>query len=164
MEEAEMLLDLRKEAEAKDRPFGHRRSTFEIVDYFAVGFATCLEWHARTRIVDLLHFEPACIETTDVRTIDKVALSQMSAEKVTLPYIVGAGTKVSSVKEYVAVFDRVFDGIGLGTKTEQVLRNLPVEQPNWRGPSEGQHTIYDEIGELFETRNKLVHEVGVNVV
>jgi hypothetical protein len=162
--DAEMLLDLRTQAEAKDVRYGNRHSTYEIFDYFAVGFATCLEWHARTRIVDLLHFEPACLETTDVRTIDKVALSQMSAEKVTLPYIVGAGTKVSSIKEYVAVFDRVFEGIGLWIKTEQILRGLPAEQPNWRVSSEGPHTVYDEIGELFETRNKLVHEVGLNVV
>src|ERR1022692_2907188 len=78
------LQHLRKQSEEKEIRFGNHQSTYEILNYYVVGFATCLEWHARSRIVDFLNFEPSCIETADVRVIDKIALSQMSAEKVTL--------------------------------------------------------------------------------
>jgi hypothetical protein len=90
IDDTRMLDELRDLAEAEEIRFGNRMRTYEIVDYFHVGFVTCLEWHARSRIVDLLVFAPACIETNDVKTIDKVALSQMAAANVTLPHIVGA--------------------------------------------------------------------------
>jgi hypothetical protein len=37
-------------AEDKDIRFGSWGSTYEIISYFAVGFVTCLEWHARSRL------------------------------------------------------------------------------------------------------------------
>jgi hypothetical protein len=165
IDDAASLQDLRDQAEEKGVRFGSRLSTYEILNYYIVGFATCLEWHARSRIVDLLNFEPSCIEAADVRMIDKTALSQMSAEKVTLPYIVGAGTKVSSVQEYVSVFTRIFDGIGLPEiRAEKLLRDQTAEEPRWRVPSDPLLTLYDAIDELFSTRNELVHEVGTGVM
>jgi hypothetical protein len=165
IDDAVSLQNLREQAEEKGVRFGNRLSTYEIFSYFVVGFATCLEWHARSRIVDLLHFGPSCIETTDVKMIDKLALSQMSAEKVTLPYIVGAGTHVSSVQEYVSVFTRIFDSLGLPEiKAEKLLREQTAKEPAWRTPSDPPLTLYDAIGELFITRNELVHEVGVGVM
>ena len=165
IDDATSLQDLRKQADEKGIRFGNRLSTYEILNYYVVGFATCLEWHARSRIVDFLNFEPSCIETADVRIIDKVALSQMSAEKVTLPYIVGAGTKVSSVHEYVSVFTRIFDGIGLPEiNAGKLLREQTAEEPQWRVPSVPPLTLFDAIDELFSTRNALVHEVGTGVI
>ncbi len=162
IDDATSLQDLRKQADEKGIRFGNRLSTYEILNYYVVGFATCLEWHARSRIVDFLNFEPSCIETADVRIIDKVALSQMSAEKVTLPYIVGAGTKVSSVHEYVSVFTRIFDGIGLPEiNAGKLLREQTAEEPQWRVPSVPPLTLFDAIDELFSTRNALVGRIAL---
>src|ERR1700738_1306601 len=108
IDDTRMLDELRDLAEAKEIRFGNRMKTYEIVDYFPVGFVTCLEWHARSRIVDLLVFAPACIDTKDVKTIDKDALSQMAAANVTLPHIVGATTRISGIQDYISIFERVF--------------------------------------------------------
>jgi hypothetical protein len=63
IDDTKMLDELRTSAEEKEIRFGNRMRTYDIVDYFRVGFVTCLEWHARSRIVDLLVFAPDCIET-----------------------------------------------------------------------------------------------------
>jgi hypothetical protein len=164
IEDASLLQKLREDTDETSVRFGNRLSTYEIIDYYVVGFATCLEWHARSRITDLLECVPSCIETSDIRVIDKIALSQMSAEKVTLPYIVGAGTHVSSAEEYVAIFARIFEGLGLlDTKPEQLLRAQKAEGPSWRAQNDD-FTLYDALTELFVTRNELVHEIGPAVV
>ena len=38
-----------------------RISGFAITDYYVVGYVTCLEWHARSRLVDLLTCMPQLI-------------------------------------------------------------------------------------------------------
>jgi hypothetical protein len=156
----ELLQDLCKEVTKHNISFRPGRfSTYEIVNYYVVGFVTCLEWQARSRIVDLLNFVPDCIQPEDVRAIDKLALSQMSAANVTLPFIVGAGTHVSSAQDYASIFTRVFDGIGLETNAEKLLRGQLAEQHELR-PAQEPATIYDVIGELFEARHSLVHEIN----
>src|SRR5258706_6918530 len=47
IDDATSLQDLRKQADEKGIRFGNRLSTYEILNYYVVGFATCLEWHAR---------------------------------------------------------------------------------------------------------------------
>src|SRR5689334_23038480 len=54
----------------------------EVFSYYAVGYVTCLEWHARSRLVDAMLFRPSIIETSDLSRIAKEALSQMMAEGV----------------------------------------------------------------------------------
>jgi hypothetical protein len=67
--DAEALANFQTEAEAKELYFGNIKSTFEIINYFAVGLVTCLEWHARSRLVDIMLFKPSCIQTSDVKKI-----------------------------------------------------------------------------------------------
>src|SRR5438128_1113626 len=107
--DVEALLELKADAEQKDIRFGSRVSTYEIVSYFAVGFVTCLEWHARSRLVDTMVFQPSSIEKTDVKGIADVALSQMVAEGATIPHLLGAATNISRIDQYVSVFRRVFE-------------------------------------------------------
>jgi hypothetical protein len=157
-----MLDELRNLAEAKEIRFGNRMSTYEIVDYFPVGFVTCLEWHARSRLVDLLVFAPACIETNDVKTIDKVALSQMAAANVTLPHIVGATTRVSGIHDYISIFERVFSALGIQAKPETLLRS---NYGNGTFPTlDDPDNLYDVIDRMFASRNHLVHEIDIAVV
>jgi hypothetical protein len=157
------LQELQTVAEKNGGRFGNRLSTYEAINYYVVGFATCLEWHARSRVADVLNYMPALIETADVRTIDKAVLSQMSAEKVTLPYILGAATSVSSAHEYGSIFTRIFEGLGLlDLKAEKLLREQVAAEPKWRLPRQPPLTIFQALEELFETRNALVHEIGPN--
>src|SRR6266436_4911603 len=120
--DAEEILELKKAAEDKDIQFGSR-STYEIISYFAVGLVTCLEWHARSRLIDLMLYKPSCITKADLDGIAKLALSQMVAERVTFPYLVGAATSVSSIKEYVAVFTRMFEALDIKVHVERELRS-----------------------------------------
>jgi hypothetical protein len=48
-------------------------------------------------------------QTSDVKKIADLALSQMMAEGVTVPHLLGAATHISSTEEYVEVFKRVLD-------------------------------------------------------
>lgn len=138
-------------------------SSPEIIDYFAVGFVTCLEWHARSRLVDLLHYQPDNIEQSDIKMIDKVALSQMTAERVTLPYVVGAGLRVTSAKDYVSNIDRVFRGLRLNVSIEKTLRDTSTgSPPPWRIGDD--YSLYDALEALFERRNMLVHEIGPQLI
>jgi hypothetical protein len=162
IEDTRMLDELRDLAEAKEIRFGNRMRTYEIVDYFPVGFVTCLEWHARSRMVDLLVFAPARIETNDVKTIDKSALSQMAAANVTLPHIVGATTRISGIQDYISIFERVFSALGIQNKPEALLRS--TYRHGTTATLEDPDNLYEVIDRMFASRNHLVHEIDIAIV
>jgi hypothetical protein len=63
----------------------------EIYSYYMVGFVTCLEWHARSRLVDLFNHLPECVLADDLKGhINDRVLSQMAAAKVGVPEMLGA--------------------------------------------------------------------------
>jgi hypothetical protein len=76
-----------------------RRARFEITSYYAVGLVTCLEWHGRSRLVDLMTFLPSCIEANDVKNVASLAISQMVSEGATIPQLLGAATNVSQLSD-----------------------------------------------------------------
>src|SRR5947209_7662674 len=78
--DARLLDELRTAGEEKDVQFGNRLGTYEIISYYAVGLVTCLEWHARSRLVDLMMFQPTSIEASDLKNIGFPAISQMVSE------------------------------------------------------------------------------------
>jgi len=161
VDDAERLLDLRERCRSADISFG-LWNTYEIISYFAVGLVTCLEWHARSRLVDLLLFRPDCIDTSDVKNIDKIALSQMMSEGVTVPYLLGAVTKVSSIQEYVRVFERIFKALEIEADAETLIREAQLKIEG--GDSELAESLYTVIDQLFEYRNHLVHEIDLSVI
>jgi hypothetical protein len=160
--DAEDLHELRVQSEAANIRYGSKLRTYEVVSYFAVGFITCLEWHARSRKVDLMRFKPSAIETSDVKFIEKNALSQMMAANVTVPYLVGAATHVASIADYVEVFERIFKALDISSKPGTLLRNVEAEvrpvEP------EASVKIFDVMDNLFQVRNHLVHEIDLAVV
>ena len=160
--DAKEMLEVKKAAEDKDIWFGSWGSTYEIISYFAVGFVTCLEWHARSRLTDLMLYKPSCITTSDLEGIAKVALSQMLAERVTVPHLLGAATSVSRVEEYVAVFARVFEVLDIKVHVERELRSVQVDIELYREDED--KSLYNVIEELFEYRNQLVHEIDLSVI
>jgi hypothetical protein len=80
----------------------------EIISYYAVGFVTCLEWHARSRLVDLLAFKPSAAKSEDLRVLKDKVILEMLATNVTIASTVGAATNISSFEDYMGVFSRLF--------------------------------------------------------
>ncbi len=124
--DARALLELREAGERKDVRFGNRAGTYEIISYYAVGLVTCLEWHARSRLVDLMMFQPGSIETSDVKNIASLAISQMVSEGATIPHLLGAATRVSELTEYLDIFVRIFRNLDIRVDLEKQLRGMPV--------------------------------------
>jgi hypothetical protein len=155
------LLALQIEAECKGIHFGAWH-TFEAVSFFSVGFITCLEWHARSRLVDLMAFDPTCIAHRDVKNIADLALSQMVAEGATIPHLLGAATNVSSAKEYLAIFKRVFEVLNIDFDVERKMRSVKTDIP---GPHyhEGMN-LYTIVEYLFKYRNHLAHEIDRSII
>jgi hypothetical protein len=153
------LSDLRKEAEDASIHFGFTHSTFEVISYYSVGMCTCLEWHARSRLADLTTFKPDVIEKADLSNIAGAALTQMVAEGVTVPHLLGAATKVSSVGEYIAIFKRLFTALDIKFDIEKELRGnkgSKLHDLQHRNVS----SLYDLVESVFESRNSLVHEIN----
>jgi hypothetical protein len=160
--DAASLLELKNESQAKEIRFGSRHGTYEIVSYFAVGFVTCLEWHARSRLVDVMMFRPSSIQSTDVKNIATLALSQMVTEGATIPHLLGAATNVSHIQEYLLVFRRVFAGLEIDFDLEKGLRDRATDI--YVSRLDGDASLYGVIGDLFEYRNRLVHEIDLSVL
>jgi hypothetical protein len=133
VDEIEGLMKLSEEAGKKDIAFGSVYSSYEIVTYYSVGLVTCLEWHARSRLVHLMQYRPGSIQTADVKGIADLAISQMAANGVAVPHLLGAAAKVSSIQEYVTIFQRLFDDINIKVSAERTLRSPRVIDVNHQG-------------------------------
>ena len=157
--DAQRLLELKENVKGTDVEFGVYRRTYEIFSYFAVGFVTCLQWHARSRLVDLLSYLPSCIDKKDFDQIKSDALSQMMAHNVTVAHLIGANKSVSKINQYIEVFDRVFKALSINAHIERELRDIKLSVDL------APHTnLYAVIDDLFEIRNRLVHEISLDLV
>lgn len=128
----------------------------EIFSYYNVGFVTCLEWHARSRLVDLLTYKPSSILADDLKGqfTDKV-LSQMVAAKVAIPEMVGASLTVGSADAYFKTIDRVFRELKVAKSETEIiaeLRSASLDDPR------------QALQALFEDRHRLVHEISLGEV
>ena len=162
IEDANELVELKAQCQKAGIHFGRYLETYEIMNYYVVGFITCLEWHARSRLVDLMVHNASCIEAKDVKNLDKDALSQMMSEQVTVPYLVGAATSVSSLSDYIEIFNRVFRDLDNDVKVEALLRST-----NYTFQQFGEETtksLFEVLTDLFQSRHDLVHEIGFHVV
>jgi hypothetical protein len=150
--------NLKMNADAADIPFGSIHEVFEAFSYYAVGIVTCLEWHARSRLVDLMVFKPDSIQTSDIKNIADLALSQMVSEGVNVPHLLGAATKVNSFADYLGVFKRVFKEI-------QISENLDALVHADRNEGEESYPSFaDGISEIYTFRHQLVHEISFSAV
>ena len=133
----------------------------EAVSYYSVGFVTCLEWHARSRLVDLLTFQPDALRIEDVRgTISDKLIVQMGAQRASVAQLVGAAVRVSSTAYYLSIFGRVFQTLGLPCDVKTWLTGEALEASAcWIKPDR-----FGEIDRLFEFRHELVHEIGVSTM
>lgn len=129
----------------------------EIVSYYWVGFVTCLEWHARSRLTDLLSYAPSAARPDDIKVIkDKVVL-EMFEGNVTLPNLVGALTHVSTFDQYTNVFSRVFQQFDHKFDCWSAFKSInPQTGEPWLSPSD-----IEEMKGIYISRNDLVHEIGI---
>lgn len=132
----------------------------EVVSYYAVGLVTCLEWHARSRLVDLLTFIPAAFKTDDLRVMrDKVVVETL-ASNVTVAAVVGAATNISTFDDYTGVFARLFSAFGVKQSLYDVIKAKdPETDAAWVEPRD-----IEVIQNLYKFRNDLVHEIGIERV
>ena len=140
---------------------GARR--FEITSYYAVGLVTCLEWHGRSRLVDLMTFLPSCIEANDVKNVASLAVSQMASEGATIPQLLGAATNVSQLSDYLRIFKRLFEVLDIRADIEQELRSIEAPIDAYRLYYEDT-SLFGALAKLFATRNHLVHEIDVRII
>lgn len=130
----------------------------EIFSYYAVGFVTCLEWHAKSRLVDMLSYNPSSIRIDDIKgTISDKVIVQAVEKNASVIQLVGASVKVSTTESYFSVIGRVFKELG-----------FPFSLKEWlTGTADGSTVCWvqgDQIAVLdsiFTFRNQLVHEIGL---
>ena len=160
--DAQALLELRTAAEEKDIRFGNRAGTYEIISYYAAGLVTCLEWHARSRLVDLMLFQPSSIEANDVKKITSLAISQMVSEGATIPHLLGAATNVSQLNEYLKIFTRIFERLDIRADIERELRGVHADIDTHRTDDDA--SLFGVLDRLFAIRNHLVHEIDQSII
>lgn len=133
----------------------------EIVPYTLVALATCLEWHARSRLTDLYTFKPDAIDAKALEgKVPPKILSQMIRARVSVPQLLGVSFTVGSIGEYLGVFTKLFDSLGIPARPERVIQPPVIEQFGLFGDAIREPLVRDVIEELFSTRHALVHEIG----
>jgi len=162
IDDAKKIQDLAVECVEKGINFPENVWSYEILNYYAVSFVTCLEWHARSRLVDLMLYDPTQIGPNDIKGLDSKALSQMMSEAITVPYLVGAATAVPSIDRYVKIFVRVFAALGISIHPQKLLKEKIFEREImgmiYSAP------LYDVMDVMFGDRHELVHEIGPAVL
>lgn len=159
----EDLVDLTALLEAKHPPDRRWYPWFgsEAVSYYAVGFVTCLEWHARSRLNDLLKFSPDSIKLDDVRgTISDKLIVQMVAKNASVSELVSGAIRVGGLERYLAIFARVFEALKIeSSPMDWLLGDVQDSTVCWIGGRD-----LPIIDRLFTFRHELVHEIGSAVV
>jgi hypothetical protein len=133
-------------------PFG-----LEIFSYYIVGFVTCLEWHARSRLVDLFTFKPSCIQAKDLegKNINDKVLSQTVAAKVGVSEMTEASLSVGSPEAYFTTIGRIFTELNIPKTPAELLSNLR---------SDSVDNPVEALQELFQCRRRIVHEISLGAI
>jgi polyhydroxyalkanoate synthesis regulator phasin len=155
IEELDALI---RKSEAAGESAGRRYFWFEIISYYTVGFVTCLEWHARSRLIDLFVFNPTCIRAGDVGQLNDKTLSQMVAQGVTVPQLLGAMMSVGSSQRYFSVFERLFSELGLEPNPRTLVN--PIILRDGLDPAK----MHDALQSVFDYRNTIVHEIDYSMI
>ncbi|MCM2474793.1 hypothetical protein HGO38_15035 [Rhizobium sp. CG5] len=143
----EALIDDAKEVSGLLTP-QQSHKTFEFVSYYQVGFVTCLEWHAKSRLYDLFVFDPKQISANDVKQgFSDAKLALMISEGLEIPHLIASGSSVSTYESYISTIDRVLTALGAKGEIKNLLG-----------------TDAQVIEDLYVSRNTLVHEIGIQAI
>ena len=83
-------------------------------------------------------------------------------EGITVPHLLGAASNVSHISEYLDIFKRVFNELGITEIIERELRSTKTEIDLYY--LEADNSLYGVLDEIFELRNALVHEIDLSVI
>jgi len=127
---------------------------YEFVSYYKVGFVTCLEWHARSRLYDLFLYDPTQIQSKDIgRSLSEAKLAEMISEGLSVQHLLAGSNNVSTHDAYIEAIDRVLAGVGAPKGGLKSILSL--------GASNGV-TYGENLEMLFVERNELVHEISIS--
>lgn len=133
----------------------------DIVSYYAVGFVTCLEWHARSRIADLARFAPSALRSDDLKgQVSEKVMIQLLTEGASVANLISAATSVGSLAKYMGVFNRVLSALGAKGDAYDFVKEIdPKTGEPWLTGND-----IEELERLFVFRHELTHEIGRGVV
>ncbi|WP_316206017.1 hypothetical protein [Bradyrhizobium sp. SZCCHNR3058] len=127
----------------------------DIVSYYAVGFITCLEWHARARFADFLTFRPGGIKEDDLKKdVSAKVLGRLIAEKMSIPHFVAVTKNISTADSYLSTFVRIFEALDLKPNPNELVHVIPATAKSGAGSG------IECLRYVFEYRNALVHEIS----
>lgn len=126
----------------------------DLASYYAVGFVTCFEWHARSRLADLFTYMPNVLREDDLKKDwSPKSLSRLIGAKASIPQFVAATRNFSTADAYTAVFIRLFEALKISPDPRSIISKIDVEPTNFPLGAGG-------LCDLFEFRNMLVHEIN----
>jgi hypothetical protein len=126
----------------------------EIVSYYAVGFTTCLEWHARSRLSDLFTYRPSIITDEDLNQGGGTkVIAHLIRENASISQYLAAIPNYSTPEAYIGAFVRVFDALSIGTSPRDILHK------NHQAKTLGYESGRSCLAALYDFRNILVHEI-----
>lgn len=124
-----------------------------LVDYYVVALCTALEWHARTRLVDMFVARPDSMEQSDIDNFIKVTDAvSLIRDNVSIAHLVGAGINISSSDAYFLAFKRIFANIGIKDDARKICVKYTVKDKR------------DQFSEMFTIRNSFVHEIRMSEI
>jgi hypothetical protein len=131
-----------------------------VLSYYAVSVVACLEWHARSRFVDLLSFRPEGVRADDLKgQLNDKVLSQMVAQGVGIPHLLGALLAIGSSQKYIGIFERLFSELNITPTPYDLLNPIILSDEETFDGSR-----VNALQVLFESRHSLVHEIDLGVV
>lgn len=161
LREARQMAEIFELEEEKDEPADWARQGLEVVPYTLVGYVTCLEWHARSRLTDLYSYKPDSITPKVLeRKVPGRILSQMIVANVSVPQFLGASVTIGSTHEYLTVFDDLFSALNISRKPADVIKSKSTVQIGLFGDSICEPSTWEQLEALFTIRHVLVHELG----
>jgi len=86
----------------------------------------------------------------------------MVAEGATIPHLLAAATNVSHLRDYLKIFERLFDDLKIGINIQKEFRQTNTDVDLHRVGSDT--SLFGILSHLFELRNRLVHEIDMSVL
>jgi len=128
-------------------------SFFEISSYYQVGIVTCLEWHAKSRLFDLLNYNPKLVRQEDIKQLlNNPNILGMTYEGLTIPHLVASAGNIATVEKYVSVISRVLSQFKPKVNLGEILGRKTSSQESYESL----------LRSLFNDRNQLVHEITLS--
>lgn len=128
--------------------FGHK-SYHSIYSYYYVALATCLEWHAKSRIHDLFSFDYKQVKQSDISSAEKNGKFLIAfVEDITFVQYISSSISVSTFESYKSYIDRVLKYANPTSEIKKLFEYKEFEK------------IEKMVNMLFQERHALVHEIG----